>query len=180
VLGHSRVSQPLNLRLCGSVGVLRAMRCHLRAGFQQCKSFVEMCAVRCCPLWHPSHCPMGTVPRVLVRSTASPSHTDFGGLSSGAAPVVVRLDVVSFPPSSSAQTVAGCRWGGYPVGRDRWGGKRGAGGMSEDNDRCFSMLVLGAFSTGVFQHHCITDVWGESSIMTGVYQRWCSSTLHIG
>jgi hypothetical protein len=24
------------------------------------------------------------------------------------------------------------------------------------------------------------DVWGESSIMTGVYQRWCSSTLHIG
>jgi hypothetical protein len=24
------------------------------------------------------------------------------------------------------------------------------------------------------------DVWGESSTMTGVYQRWCSSTLHIG
>jgi hypothetical protein len=24
------------------------------------------------------------------------------------------------------------------------------------------------------------DVWGELSIMTGVYQRWCSSTLHIG
>jgi hypothetical protein len=24
------------------------------------------------------------------------------------------------------------------------------------------------------------DVWGKSSIMTGVYQRWCSSTLHIG
>ena len=24
------------------------------------------------------------------------------------------------------------------------------------------------------------DVWGESSIMTGVYQCWCSSTLHIG
>ncbi len=24
------------------------------------------------------------------------------------------------------------------------------------------------------------DVWGESSIMTSVYQRWCSSTLHIG
>jgi hypothetical protein len=24
------------------------------------------------------------------------------------------------------------------------------------------------------------DVWGESSIMTGVYQHWCSSTLHIG
>jgi hypothetical protein len=24
------------------------------------------------------------------------------------------------------------------------------------------------------------DVWGESSIMTGVYERWRSSTLHIG
>jgi hypothetical protein len=24
------------------------------------------------------------------------------------------------------------------------------------------------------------DVWGESNIMTGVYERWCSSTLHIG
>ena len=24
------------------------------------------------------------------------------------------------------------------------------------------------------------DVWGESNIMTSVYQRWCSSTLHIG
>jgi hypothetical protein len=34
--------------------------------------------------------------------------------------------------------------------------KRAAGGMSEDNVRCFSTLVLGAFSTGVFQHQCIT------------------------
>jgi hypothetical protein len=25
-----------------------------------------------------------------------------------------------------------------------------------------------------------TNVWGESSIMTGVYERWCSSTLHFG
>jgi hypothetical protein len=25
-----------------------------------------------------------------------------------------------------------------------------------------------------------SNVWGESSIVTGVYQRWCSSTLHIG
>jgi len=24
------------------------------------------------------------------------------------------------------------------------------------------------------------NVWGEASIMTGVYERWCSSTLHIG
>jgi hypothetical protein len=24
------------------------------------------------------------------------------------------------------------------------------------------------------------DVWGESSIMAGVFQRWFSSTLHVG
>jgi hypothetical protein len=76
--------------------------------------------------------------------------------SSGVAPVVVRLDVVPLPPRSSAPTVAGCLLDGYPSGRDRWGGKRAAGGMSEDHDRCFSILVLGAFSTGVFQHQCIT------------------------
>ncbi len=34
----------------GSVGVMRSLCCHLRAGFQQCKSFVEMGTVRCCPL----------------------------------------------------------------------------------------------------------------------------------
>jgi hypothetical protein len=34
---------------------------------------------------------MGTVPRVLVRKTASPAHADFGGLSSGAVPVAVPL-----------------------------------------------------------------------------------------
>jgi hypothetical protein len=40
-------------------------------------------------------------------------------------------------------------------------------------DRCFS-------NTNALPHINIgTDVWGESSIMTGVYQRWCSSTLHI-
>ena len=54
---------------------------------------------------------------------------DFGGLSSGAAPVAVLLDVVPLPLRSSAPTVAGCRLGGYPVGRDRWGGKRTAGEM---------------------------------------------------
>jgi hypothetical protein len=72
-------------------------------------------------------------------------------MNSGAAPVVVRLDVLPLPPHSSAPTVAGCRLGGYPTGRDWCGGKHAAGGMSEDHDRCFSMLVLGAFSTGVFQ-----------------------------
>jgi hypothetical protein len=58
---------------------------------------------------------MGTVSRVLVRRPVSPEHADFGGLSSGASPVVVRLDVVPLPPRSSAPTVAGCRLGGYPA-----------------------------------------------------------------
>jgi hypothetical protein len=83
-------------------------------------------------------------------------HADFGRLSSGATLVVVRLDVMSFQPLSSVLTVSGCLLGGYPVGRDWWGGNHDEGGMCEDKDRCFSMLVLGAFSTGVFQHHCIT------------------------
>jgi len=57
---------------------------------------------------------------------------------------------------------------------DRWGGKSAAGGMSEDHDRCFSILVLGAFSTGVFNTNALprinigADLWGESSTMTGV------------
>ena len=60
-------------------------------------------------------------------------------------------------------------------GRDQWSGKSAAGGMSEDHDRCFSTLVLGAFSSGVFNTNALprinigADVWGESSIMTGVY-----------
>ena len=46
--------------------------------------------------------------------------------------------------------------------------------MSEDHDRCFSTLVLGAFSTGVFNTSALprinigADVWVELSIMTGV------------
>ena len=108
-------------------------------------------------------------------------HADFGGLSSLDALVVVRLVVVPLPPlSPSTQTVAGWSvWadilldvigGGSSALRDS-----AAGGMSEDHDRCFSTLVLGAFSIGVFNTNALprinigADVWGESSIMTGVY-----------
>jgi hypothetical protein len=45
-------------------------------------------------------------------------------LRSGAALVDVRLDVVPLQPSSSSPTVAGCQLGGYPAGRDLWGGER--------------------------------------------------------
>ena len=47
--------------------------------------------------------------------------------------------------------------------------------LSFGDDRCFTILVLGAFSTGVFNTNALphidigADVWGESNIMTGVY-----------
>ncbi len=52
-----------------------------------------------------------------------------GVLQSGAALIGVRLDVWSLPPRSSSQTVTGCRLGGFPVGRDRWGGEHVVGGV---------------------------------------------------
>jgi hypothetical protein len=79
-----------------------------------------------------------------------------GGLRSEAALVDVRLDVVPLPPRSSSPT----RLGGNPARRHRWGAKRVVGGV-------LPRIHIGA------------DAWGESGIMTGVYQRWCSSTLHI-
>jgi hypothetical protein len=51
-----------------------------------------------------------------------------GGLQSGAALIGVRLNVLSLPPCSSSPTVTGCRLGGFPVGRDLWGGERIVGG----------------------------------------------------
>ncbi len=82
------------------------------------------------------------------------------GLLSGATLVDVRLDVVPLPPRSSSQTVTGCLLGGYPVGRDQWGGDHIVGGV-------LPRINIDA------------DVWGESSIMAGVYEHWCLSTLHI-
>ena len=109
-------------------------------------------------LWTSSCCWGGWL--VLVRGCDA-CRAFGGGLQSGAALIDVRLDVGPLPPRSSSPTVAGCRLGGFPVGRDRWGGERVVGG------------VLPRINIG-------TDVRGESSIMTGVYERWCSSTLHIG
>ena len=106
------------------------------------------------------------------------------GLSSGAAPVVVRLDVVSFPPRSSAPTVASCRLvdilldvigGVESVLRE--GCPRTTTGVSQ---RWFLVHFRHVFFNTIPlpRHNIGADVWGESSIMTGVYQRWCSSTLH--
>jgi hypothetical protein len=52
-----------------------------------------------------------------------------GGLQSGAALIDVRLDVGPLPPSSSSLTVTGCWLGGFPVGRDWWGGESIVGGV---------------------------------------------------
>ena len=106
------------------MGVLRARRGHLRAGFQQCKSFVEMCTVRCCPLWHPAHVIGGvenTLPEGCPGTTTGVSHYWFSG----------HFRQVFF------------------------------------NTNALPRINIGA------------DVWVESSIMTGVYQCWCSSTLDI-
>jgi hypothetical protein len=128
---------------------------------------------------------MGTVPRVLVRRTGSPVYADFGGLSLEASLVVVRLDVVSFPPISSTQTVAGCRLEKYPVGRDLWGGMidvegcpRRTTGVSQ---HWFSGHFRQVFFNTIALPHITIDVnvWVELSIMTGVYQCWCWCTLHI-
>ena len=93
----------------------------LCAGFRQCGSFVEVYAVDCVLSLG------GWV--VLVRGGGACCAVG-GGLSSGTALVDVRLDVVPLPPRSSSLTVAGCRLGGYPVRRDRWGGERVVGGVS--------------------------------------------------
>jgi len=65
---------------------------------------------------------------VLVRISDT-CHAVGGGLQSGAALMDVRLDIGPLPTSSSSQTVAGCWLGGFPVGRDWWGGERIVGGV---------------------------------------------------
>jgi hypothetical protein len=104
---------------------------------------------------------------VLVRS-AGACRVVGGGLRSGAALVDVRLDVVPLQPSSSSPTLAGCQLGGYPAGRDLWGGIN----KRHHHHHCVVGGMLPRISIDA-------DLWGESIIITGVYQRWCSSNLHI-
>jgi hypothetical protein len=59
---------------------------------------------------------------------------------------------VPLQPRSSLPTVAGCQSGGYPDGRDQWGGDHFVGGVSP-------------------RINIDADLWDESSIMTGVYER---------
>jgi hypothetical protein len=96
---------------------------------------------------------MWTVPRVMVRRTASPAHADFGELSSLASLVVVRLDVVPLPPRSPRRRWRVVSWADILL--DVIGGVESA-----LREGCPGTM------TGVSQYWF---VWGESSIMTGVY-----------
>jgi hypothetical protein len=83
---------------------------------------------------------------------------------------------------SATLSVAGCVR--EPISSVGW--KACCGRDVRGQRQVFLNVVLGAFSTGVFNTNALprinigADVWGESSIMTGVYQHWCSSTLQIG
>jgi hypothetical protein len=131
---------------CGSVSWASSSLCQLSAvcGFPTVWLFVEVCVVDYV-------LSMGGG-LVLVRGFVAYRAVG-GGLRSGAALVNVCLDVVPLPFRSSSPTVAGCQLGLYPAVRDQWGGECVVGG------------VLPRINIG-------TDVWGESSIMTGVYGRW--------
>ena len=122
---------------------------------------------------------------VLVRGGfACPAVS--GGLSSGAALVDVRLDVVPLPPRSSSPTVAGCLLGGDHTGRDWWVESTLREGCLRTTTGVCQCWFSGHFRQVFFNTNTLprinigADVWGESSIMTGVYEHWCSSTLHIG
>ena len=88
--------------------------------------------------WPPTPC-WGTVPcelclvaggdcLVLLRDSDTYRAVS-GGLQSGAALISVRLDVRPLLPRSPSPTVVGCLLGGFPVGRDWWGGERVVGGV---------------------------------------------------
>ena len=78
-------------------------------------------------LWTASCCWGGWL--VLLLRGCDACRAVGGGLQSGAALIGIRLDVGSLPPRSSSLTVTGCRLGGFPVRRDRWGGERVVGGV---------------------------------------------------
>jgi hypothetical protein len=92
-----------------------------------------------------------------------------GGLQSEAALIDVRLDVGSLQPRSSSPTVAGCRLGGFSVGRDWWGGERIVGGVPRINigtwglcDRlCLVLVCRGRYGLGGVFSSFWDRVWAE-------------------
>ena len=137
--------------------MFRTWLCHLRAGFQQCKSFVEMCTVRCCPpLSHGDGAPGDGSEDCITRarrlwraelgkppptSSNSTSCLSFPALPRRLWRVVCWVDILL--------DVIGGVESFFSFLQEQIKGIiiiiNVAGGMSEDHDRCFSMLVLGAF-----------------------------------
>jgi hypothetical protein len=87
----------------------------LFAGFRQCGSFVEVCAVGCVLSWGRG--------LVLVRGGGA-CRAVGGGLRSGVALVDVRLDVVTLPPRSSRRRWRVVGWVGIML--DVIGGEESA------------------------------------------------------
>ena len=122
-----------------------------------------------------AHCPMGTVTRVLVRRTASPEQADFGGLSSGALPVVIRLDVVPLAPALPRRVWRVVCW--VDILLDVIGGVESAllEGCPRTTTGVFERWFSGHFRQVFFNTIALPriniddNVWGESSIITGVY-----------
>jgi hypothetical protein len=122
----------------------------------------------CSSLWTVSCCWGGWL--VLLRGSGA-CRAVGGDLQSGAALICVRLDVGSLPPRSSSPTVSGCQLGGFPVGRDQWGGERIKGGVlpriSIDTwglcDRlCLVLVCRGRFGLGGGFFSLFWDrVWAE-------------------
>ena len=140
--------RPRTLAVCRGRPPVDARRL-LCAGFRQCGSCVEVCAVDLRLVdggW-----------LVLVRGGGSCCVVG-GGLREGVALVCVRLDVVPLPTRASSQTVAGCRLGGFPVGRDRWGGERVVGVLP--------LISIGAW--GLCDSLCLVLVCGGRCGLGGV------------
>ena len=109
-----------------------------------------------------------------MRRTISPAQADFGELSSLAALVVVRLVVVPLPSSSPHRQWRVVGWAdillhviGGVEDTMQEGCPRTMTGVSQ---YWFSWHFRQVFNTNALPRINIgTNVWGESSIMTGVY-----------
>jgi len=104
----------------------------------------------------PSFTQSPSPPRSLVRDGQTSPHRPRLVVSRSTCPPI------SPPPHANSFVLGPAVTNTHtPARSDQWGGEHVVGGV-------LPRMNIGA------------DMWGESSIMTGVYERGCSSTLHIG